>query len=474
MVELRDYQIEFVEGIRSAFTRARRVLGVSPTGSGKTVTFSYITKGAEAKGNSVMLVAHRSEIVDQISRSLDTFGVRHGRIQAGRPMITANCHVAMIQTLSNRVDRIPPPQLLIVDEAHHAISATYSKLLEAWPGTKVLGVTATPERLDGHGLGKWFDEMVIGPTPLDLIQRGYLAKYEYLAPPTKIDMSQVTTRAGDFAIDAMAAALEKSTIVGDAIEHYQKHLAGRPVIVFCVTVAHAEAVAERFNAAGIPAASVDGTMSKEDRAHRIRGIGNGTLMVLTSCELISEGVDIPIVSGAILMRPTQSLGMFLQQVGRCLRPKPDGSNAVILDHVGNVHRHGMPDDPRQWSLTSKKRKPQAHKTKTCDVCYRVFDTSGPKWREDAVCSMEMPEDCALTPSPQPEEPRAPPVTVAGTLQPIMPPWAGGVDIRSAPVKEVVKKAKTRKQLEEVAAARGYKPGWVHFIEKGRNSWKHRT
>lgn len=474
MVELRDYQIEFVEGIRAAFARNRRVLGVSPTGSGKTVTFSYITQGAAAKGNRVMLVAHRSEIVDQISRSLDQFGVRHGRIQAGRPMIEANCHVAMIQTLANRVDRIPAPQLLIVDEAHHAVSKTYSKLLEQWPNTKVLGVTATPERLDGVGLRMWFDEMVLGPTPLDLINAGHLAKYDYLAPPTKIDMSGVKVRAGDYAIDAMAEALEKSTIVGDAIEHYQRHLDGRPVIVFCVTVAHAEAVAERFNAVGIPAASVDGTMSKEDRAARIQGIGNGTLLVLTSCELISEGVDIPIVSGAILMRPTQSLGMFLQQVGRCLRPKPDGSRAIILDHVGNVHHHGMPDDHRQWSLDSKKRKPQAHKTKTCDVCYRVFDTSEPKWRDAAVCSMEMPEDCALLPPPPADEPRPGPVIVSGTLQPITPAWAGGADIRTAPLMGLVKKAKTREQLEQIARAKGYKPGWVHFVQKGRNQWKRPT
>lgn len=499
MVELRDYQNDLVTGIRSAFTRSSRVLAVSPTGSGKTVVFSYVTKGAEAKGNSVILCAHRSEIVDQISKSLDRFGVRHGRIQPRHAMATANCHVAMVQTLGNRLDRIPAPRLLVVDESHHCVSATYSKILEAWPDTKVLGVTATPKRLDGKGLGKWFDEMVIGPTSAELIKGGYLAGYQYLAPPSDLDLDGIKSRAGDFAIDAIAEAVEKSSIMGDAVNHYRDHLNGRPAIAFCVTVAHAQMVAEQFREAGYRAASVDGTMDKETRAERMAGIGNGELQVLTSCELISEGVDIPVVSGAILLRPTQSLAMHLQQVGRVLRPKADGSQAVILDHVGNVKRHGLPDAERMWSLADQK-KTATPKTVTCDACYKVFSSDNPKWKDTAICPADpegkedielltiakrydqagikddrLPEaiayaatsertiECVLIPGAG--APRGLPDAVEGTLQIVTPTpdWARGANIAADPLSSFMFLAETEDQLKEVARMRRYHPKWVKRV-----------
>jgi len=499
MIDLRPYQNDLVDNIRSAFTRSRRVLAVAPTGAGKTVVFSYITKHAEAKGNSIIVTAHRSEIVDQISASLTRFGVTHGRIQPKRAMILANCHVAMVQTLGNRLDKIPAPRLLVVDEAHHAVSPTYTRILEAWPNTKVLGVTATPKRLDGRGLGKWFDEMVLGPTPGELIKGGFLARYQYLAPPSDLDLSSVKSRAGDFAIDAIAEAVEKSTIMGDMVEHYRQYLDGKPAIAFCVTVAHAELVAQKFRDAGYRAASVDGTMDKETRAERMASIGDGRLHVLTSCELISEGVDIPVVSGAILLRPTQSLAMDLQQVGRVLRPKPDGSDAVILDHVGNVKRHGLPDAERIWTLDDKQKKDNP-KTTTCDRCYRVFSSDNPKWRDTAVCGKD-PDgeedvdllriakvhyhtgrdddrlqdalayaatsdrtiDCVLIPGGAVEA--SLPVQVEGTLELVTPTpsWARGANIASDPLSAFMYLADTEEQLREVARMRKYHPRWVKRV-----------
>lgn len=465
-VILRPYQTELVTGIRASFARHRRVLAVAPTGAGKTVTFAYITMNAAAKGNSTIVAAHRQEIVDQISRALDAMGVRHGRIQPGHTMTADAVQVAMIQTLGGRLERIPEPDLLVIDEAHHAITGSYAKVCAAWPRARVLGVTATPQRLDGRGLKESFDDMVVGPGTAELIEGGFLAKYRYLAPPEKMDLSGIKTRMGDYAIDELADAMDKAVITGDAIQHYAEHLNGRPSIAFCCTVAHAQHVAEQFQAAGIRAASVDGTMSKPDRRDRIEGIGNGKYQVLTSCALVSEGVDVPSVAGAILLRPTKSLAMYLQSIGRALRLKPDGSDAVILDHVGNVHNFGLPDAPREWSLTPKKKR-KVEAVSTCEKCYKVFG-SYPGWKAKAECDDGIPTGCILAPAEVEQSERALPEVVDGKLTDfVAPEWSGGLDISKVPLKDALRVAKTEDQLKQLAKARGFKHGWVRHIQNAR-------
>lgn len=461
---LRPYQIELVEGVREQFRTHRRVLAVAPTGAGKTVTFAYITLNAAAKNRRVYVVAHRQEIVEQIGGALASMGVRHGRIQPGRSPTDDLVQVAMIQTLARRLDRVPAPDLLVMDEAHHGVAGAWQTVADAWPQAKILGVTATPERLDGRGLGAAFDAMVIGPGMRDLIEAGYLARYRYLAPPQRVDLSGVRTRLGDFAVDDLAALLDKSTITGDAVAHYQAHLGGRPAIAFCVTVAHAEHVARQFCDAGIRAASVDGSMDRAERRRRIAGIGDGTYQVLTSCELISEGVDVPVVAGAILLRPTKSLGMYLQQVGRPLRLKPDGGDAVILDHAGNVHIHGMPDIPREWSLDAKRRrKPSEVQITTCERCYRIFNAA-PGWRDTAGCEIEQPAGCILNTRETPARVAVPEV-VEGTLVQVdnTAPWSQGLDIVTAPLARVLATAQTREQIDAIRKARKYHPGWTKRI-----------
>ena len=479
MIELRDYQSDLVERIRESFRTNRRVLAVAPTGSGKTVVFAYITSNAAAKGKRVIVLAHRAEIVEQISGALDRMGVRHGRIQPGHRMTDDPVSVAMVQTLARRIDQIPAPALLVIDEAHHGIAGTWQTVTSAYLSSRILGVTATPRRLDGKGLGDAFDDMIVGPSMSDLIAQGHLAKYRYLAPPKQIDLSAVKKTMGDYAIDELAAIMDKNVITGDAIGHYKQHLDGRPAIVFAVTVAHAERVAEQFNAAGIRAASVDGKMDRSERRDRIDGIGNGKYQILTSCELISEGVDVPIVAGAILLRPTQSLGMYLQQVGRALRPKPDGSDCVILDHVGNVERFGLPDVPRLWSLDTKKKKDEAEPVHTCERCFRVF-AGGPGWREKSECGDgDKPEGCILNAtegagrsSPQQVDGELVDVTAATPRAPAS--WAGGIDMIAAKGEQwklLLRAADTREKLSEIARARGFKRGWVDHIMRERDAWK---
>jgi hypothetical protein len=380
-VSLRPYQDQGVAEIRLRYMQGRKsVLFVLPTGGGKTVVFSYITELASKLGNRICILVHRDELVEQTSRSLDAIGVSHGIIAAGRSMdLSCSVQVASVWTLSRRLHRIPASffQLLIVDEAHHAVAGSWAKVIAHYANARVLGVTATPERFDGKGLLGYFDDMVIGPDAAWLTANGFLAPAKVFAPPSKVDTSKLRTRMGDFRMDDAERALQQGGIMGDAVTHYRRHLQGGTAIAFCCSVAHAEAVAKAFNDQGIRARSVDGTMDKAERRRLIEALGTGDVQVLTSCMIISEGTDVPSVSGAILLRPTQSLSLYLQMVGRCLRPAPGKAAAIILDHVGNSLRHGLPTDPRKWSLQGKlkQQRDAAPSVKTCPGCFAAIPSA---------------------------------------------------------------------------------------------------
>ena len=271
-VVLRSVQSDWIDSLSVQFRAHKRVLGQAVTGFGKTVCFSEISRRTANRGNSVVIVAHRIEIVLQIGRALLRAGVKFGVIAAGHPVSDALVQIGMVQSVANRLDKIPQPNLLVVDEAHHATAGTYQKLVDAWPDSYILGVTASPQRTDGTGLGKLFDALVVGPSMREMISRGYLADYRYLAPPQQMDLSQVATRAGDYALDQLAAAMDKPTITGDAIKHYATHLNGRPAIAFCVSVDHARHVAADFARAGWKAEAVDGTTDQAQRASNGRDV----------------------------------------------------------------------------------------------------------------------------------------------------------------------------------------------------------
>ncbi len=276
-------------------------------------------------GIAVLVIVHRAEIADQTSNTFTAMGVAHGRIQPGHPMTDEIVQIGMVQTVAKRLDKIAEPGFIIIDESHHAVAETWREVLDAWPEAKVLGVSATPERLDGRGLGDVFQEMVIGPGVRELIEQGFLAPFIYLAPDAGIDLRGVRTLGGDYRADDLTRAVDRTAITGNVVQHYRSHLAGRTAIAFCITVAHAEHVAAEFRANEISAASIDGTLAAAERGDLVTRLRDGELKVLTSCALISEGFDAPSVGGAILLRPTQSFALFRQQIGRCLRPKPDGS-----------------------------------------------------------------------------------------------------------------------------------------------------
>ena len=376
-MQLRPYQEAAVADLRRAYAAGHRApLLVMPTGAGKTQVFTFITAAMAQRNLSVTILVHRRELIAQASRKLTQAGVDHGIIAAGTPATFAPIQVASVQTLIRRLEDTPAPDLLIIDEAHHAAAGSWNRILEHWPDALRLGVTATPARLDGRGLRDNFDVIVHGPTVADLTAAGYLAPFKLYAPPQVADLSAIPTRAGDFASDATAAAMDKPSITGDAIDHYRRICHGAPAIAFCCTTAHAENVAAQFRTAGFSSQAILGTTPIAQRDQQLKDLASGAIQILTSVDVISEGTDVPAVTAAILLRPTASLGLYLQQIGRILRPAPDKANAIVLDHVGNIHRHGWPDDLRTWSLDSKPRRQRdnapAPTVRTCPVCFAAF------------------------------------------------------------------------------------------------------
>ncbi len=234
MIELRPYQSAMVSGIRDALTRNQRVLGVAPCGAGKTVMFSYIASRARERGRKIGIFAHRAELLYQISATLRQFNVPHGAITAGMPLDRRHSvFVISAQTYARRLPQMPVFDLGIVDEAHHATSgSTWGKCMSRSPNARWIGVTATPQRLDGRGLSESFDGMVMGPTMAALIEQGALSKYRLFAPPPIADLSGVHTLGGDFKKDELAAAMDKPAITGGALKYYRRTLDGAPSSVW--------------------------------------------------------------------------------------------------------------------------------------------------------------------------------------------------------------------------------------------------
>jgi superfamily II DNA or RNA helicase len=448
---LRDYQQELFEKIYQCFQRGvRNPLVVAPTGAGKTVLFSYIANRASQGGKRVIILVHRKELVTQTSKTLSAFGIPHGIIQSG---ITPNpsrwVQIAMVQTISRRLASISPPSLLIVDECHHMAAGDYRKIVAAYPRAHVIGFTATPQRLDGKGLSDFFSEIILGPSVEWLMANSFLSRPKYYAPRVVADFSRVTKRMGDYAAAESAAVMDTKSITGDAVEHYRRLCPNAPAIAFCVTVAHAQHVAEQFCAAGIPAATIHAGMSADARRKIVIDLAEKRILVMTSCDIVSEGFDVPIVVAAILLRPTTSLGLHLQQVGRVLRLFPGKTHAVILDHVGNLARHGLAEMglnglEREWTLagTGPKKKGKAVPTtmKTCKKCFCMFNPA-------PTC----PECGTVVPIP----PARKLSVIEGNLE----------EFRIMPIHLALKSVSSRDDLKLLAKARGYHHGWVNHVEK---------
>lgn len=378
-MELRPYQSQIIERARGLMSSGvKSILIQSPTGSGKTVLVASMLQGAARLGNECLFINHRRELIKQSSDTFKATGVEHGILAAGWPCdLRHKTTIASIQTLSKRFSKIRTPKLVIWDECHHTSSGSWSKVYSAFPGAVHIGLTATPERLDGTGLGKWYGKMIKGPTVQWLTENGYLSPYRLFAPGG-ISTAGIKTSMGDFAKGQLTSVADKPSITGDAIAHYLKHAAGKRAVAFAVSIEHSMHIIQQFNREGIRAVHVDGTTPTAQRDESIDQFRAGRIHVLSNVELFGEGFDLPAIECAILLRPTQSLAMYLQQVGRALRPCEGKAEAIILDHAGNCERHGLPDDEREWSLEGKKRsKRDVEKNPACKVCPKCFAAQPP-------------------------------------------------------------------------------------------------
>lgn len=447
-MNLRAYQAEAVNAIRVSLRAGQQPLYVLPTGGGKTVIFTHIATAAAERGTRVGILMHRQELVFQTARALGAF--THGIIRAGaRPHYDRLLQVASIQTLVNRTDRYAF-DLLIIDEAHHCTASMYKRVMDAYPNARVIGVTATPCRTDGTGLRTaGFTDIIQGPSTAELTRDGWLVPVDVYAPGG-IDVSGVHTARGDFKRGELSAVADKPTVTGCAVSEYRRVCPWAPAIAFCVSVAHAEHVAESFRAAGYHAASIDGKMPDHRRARLISDLGNGSLNVLCSCDLISEGVDVPVVVTGIMLRPTQSRALWIQQMGRCLRPAPGKRNAVILDHAGNVARHGLPTTRHEWKLdgdraTKRKHDPDDIAVRICPSCLRAHEPA-------PVCPF-----CEFVYPIRERKLNF----VEGELVRIE------AAAQAYEARREIGRAQTLEELLEIAKQRGYKPGWAYHRYNSR-------
>lgn len=337
----------------------RSIVSVLGCGGGKSVIQAEIARSATGKGNLVLFLVHRKELCEQITGTFTAQGVDMDL-----------CSVSMVQTVSRHIDRIQIPKIIITDEAHHSTAASYKKIYEAFPDALRLGFTATPCRLNKGGLGEVYDKLITSVTTQWLIENHYLSPYKYYSVKLA-DTSGLHIKAGDYKADEVAELMQNKEIYGETVKQWEKLAKNKKTIAYCASVEAAEQTAEQFRQAGYTAASLSGSTPKELRAHIMQDFRDSKIMILTNCELFGEGLDVPDCECTVLLRPTQSLTLYIQQSMRSMRYMP-GKTAIIIDHVGNCYLHGLPDDNREWTLEPKKKQENMVKIRECPQCYAVY------------------------------------------------------------------------------------------------------
>jgi superfamily II DNA or RNA helicase len=372
MIELRPRQAKAIADVRAAFASGYRApVLVAPTGAGKTFTAIEIVRLTIARGRSVWFLAHLREILDDTAARLTAAGISYGSIRAGRSSDYSKLvQVVAVQTAVRR-QRLPRPDLIIIDECHLAVANSYRQVLAAAANPRILGLTGTPQRLDGRGLGEVFDVLVHTCTTAELIDEGLLAPIRIFAPPG-VDLSAIGRRGGDFDQGAAGAVMNKPQVVGDALSHWQKLCAGRRGVCFCTTIAHSQAVAEQWQRAGYRAVAVHGGSDDAERREAVAGLRAGRLDLVACAQLWIAGVDVPEIDAVIWLRPTQSLTAWLQGNGRGLRCAPGKRDLLILDHVGNSGRLGHPLTVHDWTLEGRVKRRAGERPVSVRVCVSCF------------------------------------------------------------------------------------------------------
>jgi DNA repair protein RadD len=377
VIELRDYQERmYLEARELRAKGARSMIFQLPTGGGKTLIASKILRTCADKGFTGWFLVHRREILRQSLLKLTDAGVPAGIVASGMAANKlAPIQVCSVQTLARRHFNLPRPQLIVHDECHHLASAVWASIHAAYPDACHIGLSATPQRLDGQGLGRFFEHMIIGPSAQDLINDKWLAPYRMFAP-VRPDLSGVETVAGDYNKKQLAVCMNRSSVAGDTIANYRKYVPGRRAIVFMWSVESSIEMAQRFNQQGIPAAHIDGGTDDRTRDRAIQQFRDGQILVLTNVDIVGEGFDTPSAHAGFFCRPTQSLTLWLQQCGRILRWEQD-KTAFFFDQASNSMRLGLPCEDREWSLdTTKTRRKKKDNDDAVRVCPKCTETWG--------------------------------------------------------------------------------------------------
>jgi superfamily II DNA or RNA helicase len=464
---LRPYQTAIIERIHSEIASShRRVLLVMPTGGGKTVVIADIIAQAARAGQRTLFLAHRRELIQQASRRLHAAGIDHGILLPGYPARPAErVQVASIATLHARAIRsstidLPLADLVVVDEAHHCRARTYQRLLEAYPLATIIGLTATPCRGDGQGLGGSFDVLVESPGVAELIQGGYLVPARVYAP-TRPDLTGIRVERGDYVESQLAERMDRPQLVGDIVSHWHRLAERRRTVVFATGVNHSIHLRDEFRRSGVWAEHLDGSTPLEERDRILAQLAAAQVEVVTNAMVLTEGWDCPEAGCLVLARPTRSLGLYRQMVGRVLRPASGKTDAVILDHTGAVFEHGLPDDVIEWTLSEDRKARNATR-------------SGSGTRQGAPALTTCPECAAIRLEGRP-------CTVCGWR-----PFKKGaaVEIAEGELGRVerdrtvtaqtvsgVEKMSFYSQLLWIAKDRGYKQGWAsHKFKERFGTW----
>lgn len=441
---LRDYQAKMIDDLRALYASGvKRALLVGPTGCGKSTIVRYMLRDTRKR---VLILTHRAEILRQLSGALSR---SHGKIVPGAGLSDDLIQVGMVATVSRRLDKLPPFDFVISDEAHLSMADGWRRILERYEGVFHLGMTATPVRLDGRGLGNHYQAIVEGPKPRELVSLGWLSPLVSFAPPApKMTFSKI---GGDFNLKELEAVFNRPKITGDAIEHFKKHASQRKTLVWCCTRAHAQKVAEDFRAAGFERTTyVDGKTDSAEREKIFSDFKSGVAQVLVSVDLATTGLDVPDTSCGVMLRATESEALFIQQAGRLMRKANGKENAILLDHVGNTLRHGCADADRNWELTfDRKRTKGVTPVKMCPVCFYALPPSVQECPECGhVFAVKVIEGA---------------LSGKGELSCV------DIEARRRNRAREIAQAKSFSEFRILAIKYGYKPGWAWHMWKQRKA-----
>jgi superfamily II DNA or RNA helicase len=431
---LRDYQEEVLSQTRRALINCRGVCDVLPCRSGKSYIMAEMTNLAVAKGKKVLILAHRRILLDQHSKLIH------------------NARIESVFTEVNHLGENGNPDLIIIDEAHISGCDSYAKVCDFYKDAKIVGFTATPARLDGKPLSL-FQKLVIGLSHKELEARGDIAPYDLYSHKLDIDLSKVAQAGGDFVQSQLEPVMCDRKVYGDIVKEYLAHASGKQAIAYCSGIDHAMQIASLFNSRGIASREMDASTPEKEREETMADFKAGKFKILTNCNLISEGITVPECDCVMLLRPTQSLTLYIQQSCRCLTPRPN-KRAVIIDFVGNCFTHGMPSDDHDWSLTdeikplNRSREPDVL-VRICGHCFRAYPSKvGP------ICPY-CGEDNGKTRKEIEDDKQA-------ELERI-------TEINKRNAKMEQGRARSLEQLIKVGKERGYKNpwAWANFVLRGR-------